>query len=178
MAIILSAADDKLVATKRRKPSSRPKYYNAELKAKITISEDFEAFLILLGPSRSTETLKWLNLVNTFGTNDADRDALVSQMLVIDTKDASNKYIELRPIVRQFNFFRNRFNISGFEDATEPGLLLADLQRAMSEIKVSGDRWNYQNLLDKALTEKLTTKGMTQDVKKQLNSWVSPLTSY
>jgi hypothetical protein len=178
MAIQLSAAQAKEVATKRRKPDSRPKYYNAELKSSTTISEDFEAFLILMGRGRTRETLDWLQKTSTLGIDDADRDALVAQALDADTADAIHKYIELRPIVRQFGYFRDRFNMTGFESVAEAGMLLGDLQRAIGEIKVSGDRWNHQRLWDAYVLDLLKKKGLTQDQKHQLNSWVNCLTAY
>jgi hypothetical protein len=178
MSILLTADQAKLVETKRRKPAQRPQYYNAELKQKVPITEDFEAFLILLGRDRSSATLKWINQSGEFSGDDADRDALVAAAIDKDTSDADNKYTELQFIVRQFNQFRDKFNMTGFESVGECGLLLADLQLAMGELKTSGDRWNHQVLWDTFMLEWLKNKGLTLDQKHELNSWVSPLTAY
>ena len=176
MAIQITDAQAKLVSTKRRK--TRPMYYSAEFKQKMAISEDFEAFLILLGRAKTREALDWHQKVASLSGEDSDRDALVSQALDNDTADADHKYIELRPIIRQFGYFREGFNLTGFENVTEAGMLLEDLQRAMAEIKISGDRWNNQKLWNLLNLELLTNRGLTLDQKHQLNSWVNTLTAY
>jgi hypothetical protein len=178
MAILLSAAQAKEVATKRRKPDNRPKYYNAEFKQSMIISEDFEAFLILMGRGRAREALDWLQKVSSLGIDDADRDALVAQAIDADKSDAIHKYIELRPIIRQFGYFRDRFSMTGFENVAEAGLLLADMQRAMGEITTTGNRWNHQKLWDDYNLDLLSKHGLTMDQNHQLNSWVNTLTAY
>lgn len=176
MAISLDVDQAKLVQTKKK--PVRPKYYNAEIKSKVEISEDFEAFLILLGRKKTKDTIKWLTQATKFAVYDGDRDALISQLINNDIVDSSHRYIELRPIVRSFETFRTGFNISGFEGVPECGLLLSDLQLAMSEIKVTGDRLMHQQLWGNLLLNNMISKGMTKDRTRELKSWSSPLSAY
>ena len=178
MAIIITADQEKLAATKRRLPDKRPKYYNADTQQQVTASEDFETFLILLGNSRSQAALDWTKKAASLGSNDADRDSLVAALVQNESDTANWKYIELRPIVRSFEQFRSQFNLTGFETVAEPGMFLADVQMAMGEIKLSGDRWNNHKLWADTLLANLSLRGMTMDRKRELNSWFNCFTAY
>jgi len=178
MAVLLDGSQAALVATKRLKPAQRPKYYNAALGAMVRIGEDFEAFLILQGRPRNKETVTWLQKATSFAIQDADRDSLINSLLVNEIEDAAAGANELAPIVEQFNKFRERYNMTGFEGVVEAGQLLADLQRPMSEIITLGARQKHRQQYAKLLKERLTNKGVTANQSKQINSWFESLTSY
>jgi hypothetical protein len=178
LAIIITTEQAKLVATKQRKPDARPKYYNANTQQQVAASADFEAFLILLGGQRSGEAINWTKKAAAMGSNDADRDALVAALLQNESDTANWKYIEMRPIVRSFEQFRTTFSLTGFESVPEPGMFLADVQLAMAEIKLSGDRWNSHKLWADTLLEQLSNRGITMARKRQLNSWFNCFTAY
>ena len=178
MALLLDANQISIVSTKRLKPTQRPKYYNAVLGSMTRISEDFEAFLILQGRPRNKETVDWLQKASGYAIQDADRDSLINYALANETEDATFGADELSPIVEQFNNFRQRFNMTGFEGVTEAGQLLADLQRPMNEIITLGSRHTHRQQYAKLLRENLTNNGLTADQSKQINSWFESLTTY
>jgi len=84
----------------------------------------------------------------------------------------------LSPIVDQFQEFRQRFNMTGFEGVTEAGQLLADLQRPMNEIIILGLRHKHRLKYASLLKVLLTRNGLTSDQSKQVNSWFESLTTY
>jgi len=178
MALLLDANQISIVSTKRLKPTQRPKYYNAVLGAMTRISEDFEAFLILQGRPRNKETVDWLQKASGYAIQDADRDSLINYALANETEDATFGADELSPIVEQFNNFRQRFNMTGFEGVVEAGQLLADLQRPMNEIITLGSRHTHRKQYAKLLRENLGNNGLTADQSKQINSWFESLTTY
>jgi len=178
VAILLDGSQAALVSTKRLKPTQRPKYYNAALGAMTRISEDFEAFLILQGRPRNKETVNWLKSAAGFSIQDADRDSLINSFLENELTDATAGSKELAPVVEQFNQFRSRFNMTGFEGVAEAGQLLADLQRPMNEIITLGSRHKHRQLFANLLRDRLVKKGLTADQSKQLNSWFESLTTY
>lgn len=178
MAVFLDATQASIVSTKRLKPSQRPKFFNATTGAMVTISEDFEAFLILQGRPRNKETVDWLTKATDYAIQDADRDSLLSYAIEHDDADAKAGSAELAPIVEQFNSFRQRYNMIGFESVAEAGQLLADLQRPMNEIISIGSRLTHRSRCAKLFKEKLINNGLTSDQSKQINSWFESLTTY
>jgi len=178
MAILLDANQASIVSTKRLKPSQRPKYFNASTGSMVTISEDFESFLILQGRPRNKETVDWLQKASGYAIQDADRDSLLNTAMLNEAEDAKAGAAELSPIIEQFNSFRQRFNMTGFEGVAESGQLLADLQRPMNEIITLGSRHTHRQVYAKLLRDKLSTGGLTANQSKQVNSWFESLTTY
>lgn len=178
MGILLDGNQAKIVATKRLKPEQRPKFFNAKIGAMTRISEDFEAFLILLGRPRSKETVSWLQNATNYSIQDADRDSLVNSALTNEMDDATACTKEIAPIMDQFNQFRARFNMTGFEGVTEAGQLLSDLQRPMNEIITLGSKHRHRQQYAKILQESLKSSGLTANQSKQMNSWFESLTTY
>jgi len=178
VAVLLDGSQAALVSTKRLKPEQRPKYYNAASGKMTRISEDFEAFLILQGRPRNKETVNWLQQASGFALKDADRDSLINSFLENEIADATSGAKELAPIVEQFDNFRTKYNMTGFEGVVEAGQLLADLQRPMSEITTLGARHKHRQIFANLLRKRLVNGGLTSDQSKQLNSWFESLTTY
>lgn len=178
MAITLDDSQASQVSTKRLKPTQRPKWFNAALGQMTRIGEDFEAFLILQGRPRNKETVTWLQNAVSYAIQDADRDSLLNTACKDEITDAKSASDELSPIVDQFNSFRQRFNMTGFEGVTEAGQLLADLQRPMNEIMILGNRHKHRKLYATKIQSLLVSKGLTANQTKQVNSWFESLTTY
>ena len=132
----------------------------------------------LVHVARNKETVNWLQKAAGYAIQDADRDSLINACLENEIVDAEAAALELSPIVDQFNQFRQRYNMTGFESVIEAGQLLADLQRPMSEILILGSRANHRKQCANLLRPKLINKGVTADQSKQLNSWFESLTTY
>ena len=178
MAVLLDATQVALVSTKRLPPTQRPKYFNAVIGAMTTISEEFEAFLILQGRPRNKEVVDWLQKASSYAIQDTDRDSLINAAIANEAEDAKAGAAELSPIIDQFNGFRQRFNMTGFESVAESGQLLADLQRPMNEIITLGARHTHRQVYAKLLRESLVNNGLTANQAKQINSWFESLTTY
>jgi hypothetical protein len=178
MAVLLDDNQASIVSTKRLKPSQRPKYFNASTGALTSISEDFEAFLILQGRPRNKEAVDWLQKAGGYAIQDADRDSLVNLAMENEAADAKAGADELAPVVEQFAAFRQRFNMTGFEGVAEAGQLLADLQRPMNEIITLGSRHGHRLRCARLLKERLAAGGLTAGRSKQMNSWFESLTAY
>jgi len=178
MSVLLDSSQASLVSTKRLKPNQRPKFYNAAQAKMTVISEDFEAFLILQGRPRNKETVNWLQQASSYAIQDADRDSLINSAIKNEMLDATAGSDELAPIVEQFNKFRARFNMTGFEGVSEAGQLLADLQRSMNEIMILGSKQIHRQRYAKVLGETLANNGLTANQSKQMNSWFESLTTY
>jgi len=176
--LLLDDNQERIVSTKRLDPNKRPKYYNSQAGGLIRISADFEAFLILQGRPRNKETVDWLQKASDYAIQDADRDSLVNAAMDNEIADAKAGTKEVSPIVDQFNQFRQRFNMVGFEGVTEAGQLLNDLQRPMNEIITLGSRHRHRQQYAAILKVRLVNNGLTSEQSKQLNSWFESLTTY
>lgn len=176
--IALDENQAKIVATKKLSPTKRPKYYDAKKGTKVQISEDFEAFLILMGKTRNKEALDWLSQANGYAIADADRDALIDKALDNELTEAQIAKAELSPIGEQFSRFRERFQLKGFEGVAEAGQFFADVQRPMGEILSLMGRHQHRVVFATLLKSQLLAQGVTRDQQKQIASWNEPLTSY
>jgi hypothetical protein len=178
MAVLLDEGQTSLVNTFKKPPGQLPKYYSAAKKAKVRISTDFEAFLLLMGgPSRS-DAVNWIQQARLYAAADADRDSLVATSLTNDLVDAIACQAELQPIFDAFQEFKSSFNLAGFEQVPECGLLIADLQRPMNEFQIMGGRLLHRQTFATLALASLHTHGVTNDHLSELNSWSGPLTAY
>lgn len=177
MAINLDDGQREFVAL-RRQGSNRPDYYNASLKKRTQISEDFEAFLILQGRQRNSETVNWLELAQDLTVLDSDRDALAAAAYKKDAADASASERELSPLIRLFTRFKESYALTGFEEVAEAGLLLADIQKPMLEIQSMINRLRHRQFYADIGLGLLRTKGVTTEQQNQINSWFGPLAAY
>jgi len=178
MAVTLNSDQVRAVTVKRLKPELRPKYFNAVVGEYKRISEDFESFLILQGRARNKEAVDWLQKASSYAVNDTDRDSLLNALAENEMEDAAATKKETDPITEQFNKFRDRYSHTGFENVTEAGQLLADLQQPMFEIITLGNRQLHRQIFAKLTIDKLIKGGITSNQAKQLNSWFEPLTTY
>lgn len=178
MGVTLDSGQREIVDIKKKKPSNRPNYYNSGTGANVRISEDFEAFLILQGRQRNQETVNWLNLALDLTIKDGDRDALAGQAITADVEDAEQAEREMKPLISLFNRFKTTYQLTGFEQVTEAGLLLADMQRPMSEIIGIVNRLKHRKQFGALVLADLKSNGVSQDREKQIRSWFSPLTAY
>lgn len=178
MAVVLSEGQSQIVNTKRLPPEDRPTYYNAALQVRETISADFEAWLILLGPQLSKQTMDWLQKSSSYAVRDADRDSLVNSACQNEIDDATASLDEIKPIIDQFSEFRGKLLVSGFEAIPEVGLLLSDLQAPMAELMNISARLQYRNIAASLIQAHLSENGITLERNTEITSWYGPLTAY
>lgn len=175
MALFLDDNQARLVDLKKK--TDRPEYYNSVQREKVTISEDFEAFLILQG-TKNQDTTTWLTQSAEMGIRDGDRDALAHLALMRDRQDAFFSELEIRPIIDLFDRFRAGYNIQNFEQVAECGLLMDDLQRQMRETQNIMARLKHRQNIARLSVQVLGENGMDADKEQQLNSWFVPLATY
>jgi len=178
MALSLDDNQQKIVDTKRKPQADHPKYYSASTGKFTPISDDFEAFLILQGRQRNSDTVKWLEQCTEFAKRDSDRDALAAVAIILDIDDATFSEKELSPLIRLFTRFRESYNMSGFENVAEAGALLNDVQISMSEINNITANLKHRKTYGKVAYDFLLNNGIGTEQSKQINSWFSPLAAY
>lgn len=155
----------------------RPKYYNASTLSEQTISQDFEAFLILQDAATIAETLTWLGTAGLLGTARMDRDAVLFEALIIDQQDASDQLEETTESTSLFSRFREAFQAGKFSETAEVSLILRDMQLMADELFSHQDRIDHlqhvQSRVQNVLSQQLSPAQL-----RQLQSWPTPLLSY
>lgn len=178
MSVFLDATQRSSVLGKRKPAGQKPQWYNGALSKKQTISDDFEAYLILQGRDQNKRTLEWLREASNYSIFDSDRDSLLDTFMTNEEKDAENAAFELFPLGDKFNRFKKKFLVAGFESVSEIGQILSDLQRPMLETMYIINKHKHRQIFCKIAHDKLAARGLTNDQKKQLDSWFVPLSAY
>ena len=178
MALNLDDNQRKIIDVKSKPEGTRPKFFNAGVGEMQEISTDFEAFLILQGRSRNTATVQWLDQCSEMTVRDLARDALAAQALKNDIDDAENSQFELSAYIDFFSNFKTGYDLSGFENVTEAGMLLQDLQRPMQEVQTLVNRLKHRQSYCTITMNTLSNSGVNALDKRQVDSWYSPLSAY
>jgi len=155
----------------------RPEYYNAESLQDTTISEDFEAFLILQDPVTIGATLGWLTTTSLLAELALDRKAVAFEALLVEQADTTDRLDELQLSTASFNLWRASFQAGKFSEASEVGLLVRDLQVQAGELFSQEARTIHrQAIVNRERQRQRQSIGNAQ--LRELQSWPTPLLSY
>ena len=176
MAISLTVAELKKVEASRR--SEKPKYYNATSETEVRISDDFEAFLILQGKGVKNEAKEWLS--KTLAMQDVNllRDALLADALNAELADVNASLDEANNSLTNFNNFRERFSAGKFASVGEVQRILNGSQHGIDDLVNLRDRLSHQKALNGILLTEVLTQGLSEDLIKEIGSWLGPLAAY
>lgn len=179
MSIDLSSEEKNIIASKRKPDSELPTYYNASLNKTVTISRDFESFLILLPDSVKQQAISWLNNSVKLSKINTDRDSLIEKMINNDAADASAQIDSVNAELGNFNEFREKFSSDDtFSSVTEVGQIISDMQRSIGELTMTQDRSTHLVILLDILKNRLSSNMNDEKIQEQLRSWSGPLSSY
>ena len=165
-----------IIQSNRKDP--RPVYFNAALGVETTISTDFEGFLILLEDTDKDQLITFLQQAKTDNNQMKDRDELIALALQNETTDSQLVKDAIDANAAEFAEFRNNLSVENFEQATEVGLLLNDLQRSLGEDVFKLDRMTHLNIFSKVTNQFFTQGQVTDNVIKEIDSWISVITEY
>jgi hypothetical protein len=110
----LSTADRELVAARSR-GAARPSYVVAGLTSasdvSVQISEDFEAFLIILSPDLKKSLLQFLSRAAPTSQND-DETALIAEVVSVRSKSYEQTYADVGRDVDSYDATRAALNVA------------------------------------------------------------------
>lgn len=175
---ILSDIEERKVQVNRRAIVNRPKFFNAQSEKFQVISEDFETFLILAESSSLNIAKDWLSKVVSLNSKNKDRDQLVAESIFLDKQDAIQKSFEAGVWIDEFTEFKNKFNSQRFNEVSEVGLIIRDLEIFIGEHLLNIDRYTHLDILADVLQVRHGLNQTTENLQKQLESWAEPLTAY
>jgi len=163
------------VSSNRRAP--RPRYFDATAQAEQEISPDFEAFLILQDAATITATLTQIATAGLLAEIRMDRDAVAFEALVADIGDRSTKQSEIEGTTAIFNEWKDLFRAGKFNDVSEVGLLIQDIQATGEEMFVTEERLKHLEMVHNRVKERIR-QGVSTAQLQQLQSWPTPLLAY
>jgi hypothetical protein len=158
--------------------ADKPTYLSGDPAQSVTISDDFEAFLILQNKPAKQEAVSWTSQALTNQDIDLLRDLLLADALTADQNDASAALQEVEAELARFDEFRNRFAPGKFASVGEVQLLLSDLQLGLDRLVSLKDRLRHLEVYDTVQSTLLLSAGLTEGQIKQTGSWIGPLLAY
>jgi len=153
----------------------RPTYYSAILRQDIQISEDFEAFAILVEPDLREEIIDRLGQANE---GDPVRRRLYEEAISFEQQDAQERLLVLERQVAGFGAFRQNVIASPAGSSPDIAPLIQDVQRNIGIVAEDRERM-YHRLQVARVLESLNTRQEGGDnIQKQRDSWEEVLSTY
>ncbi len=174
----LTNSEAQTVRSRRREDGERPTYYNSGTGTETEISDQFEAFLILLSTGVKTEAVTWINAIANLMP---DREEWSEALLETIQQQVSNAQLladDIGTTYSGYEQFRTNFRIDGFEDIVEIGLMLDDLQIGMGELNDRARTAKHLEVISGLLEVRSDSETFDDSRLQQLRSWVTPLMTY
>lgn len=157
--------------------TTRPKYFSASTGTEQTISEDFEAFLILQDAATISATLAWLSAAGLLATQQLDRDAIAFEANVAEQTDTADQLDEVTTTTTAFNAWRTAFRAGKFSDTPEVSLIIRDLQLLAEELFANEARLVHLQRIEQR-TNNFLRQSITSAQLREMQSWPTPLLTY
>jgi GTPase SAR1 family protein len=179
MALVLTAEEQTKVSKKRRTDAALPTYFSASSKADVSISRDFESFLILSSDDMKTSAIDWINKSLSLNKTNSLRDSLAS---LVATQEAGNAKLMVDAYdaqLQNFESFRKNFETSSrFGAVEEVNLFLSDLQQVLEELVLNRGRAQFDQTMAALSSNNVNLTGVSQERLEELQSWNSVLSAY
>lgn len=183
MALTVPLASNELKKVKARSKSSRPTYFSALNGIDVEISEDTEAFLILLKPEVKIKMAQYIQTVTSAEDLRTDRDELLLEFLTDDIDQLKSASEEALSASGDFALYTNILSTGKFGRVEDVTLLLKDLARGFPERLSLVDKLRFQTNQALVVKDKMELSNYwggfeSDDYKKQFQSWLGPILSY
>lgn len=158
--------------------SPRPQYFNSSFKSYVTISQDFESFLVLADAGAKAAALSWIQTLVEFSPNVTQSDDLLKEW--VETEEGSVEEVdgELTSLLEEFDKFRSAFKAGKFSSVTEVQRFLAATQAKLYLLTDMRDALDYRKRIRTKTSADLTNKGNPSDIDEELLSFMIPISSY
>ena len=172
--------EEELVKIKKKSRTSEtlPTFYNSNTEQFQPISRDFEAFLILSEQKTLGTAKEWLSKVRTTSESNLERDKIVSNAILLDNQDASNKRKEANESIKCFEAFKDTFSIGKFGKVVETGMLTRDMDLFAGEQTFTMERAAHLETLTNLVDIRHSRNQVTPQLQKELESWNDVLVAY
>lgn len=169
--------DSELATVESRRKRARPQMFDPGNGVTQTISKDFESWLILTDKSVKQSTIKQIkNLLDSEADSDFQDLFTLTCDLEKDSLDAETA--DLESATSSFSEWRSNPGISGWQDVTEIGWMLQELQQGFNPIADQEDVTHTDLLRAGALQRLLTSKDSEARRETRLKAILSVLNAY
>lgn len=169
--------DAEIAKVESQRKATRPQVYDPSSGAAQTISKDFEAWLILTDKSVKQNTIKQ---IKSLLDSEADSDFQDLFSLAVDMeKDSIDQEIgDLSGATSAFTDWRGDAGITGWQDVSEIGWMLQELQQGLNPI-AEKEEATHMDLLRKAASERLLTSTKSEARREtRLKALLAVLNAY
>lgn len=169
--------DAELANVESKRKTTRPQIYDPNNGAAQSISKDFEAWLILSDKSVKQNTIKQ---IKSLLDSEADSDFQDLFTSACDNeKDSLDQEIDdLSSATSAFTEWRGDAGITGWQDVSEIGWMLQELQQGLNPISEKEDAIHFDLLRAAALQRLLTSKQSEARRETRLKALLAVLNSY
>jgi len=162
----------------RRRKSTRPAYWSASAGAFSEISQDFEAYIILLQQGLRAKLGTVLKNSTDLATRQKDRDELLAEVIQAEINDSKKTVDELDNTLSAYSSFEQEVGFSAWADVPEVSLMAQDIRRGVREINMARRQAVHDYIVASIAKRSLEQGIVTENVKQQMRSWSIPLGSY
>lgn len=174
MADEIDTEQEALLALKRL-GNAKPSYFDASQDQFVVISDEFEAFCVLLDPDVREEIIERLSIANE---GDPARQEIYAEAAKKEEADARLVLPDFDAAVDGFGAFREEITLQAFGTNTAVAPLIQDIQRGIGGVSEMRER-AYHTLQTARVLKFLHTRGEGTDGQRtQRESWEPILTLY
>lgn len=181
MALNLTAEQQTQVASRRKDPSKRPKVFNAKTGTDEVISEDFEAFVILLDTESKSSAIGWINAASDFKSQDEDRRAVMAEFLDSEFDSLAARTQEIVDTVGDFEKVKASITTllaKGGSTVPQVQTLINNMSFLLGEYGEKLDRTINAQIVNRLVYKRYVEEADFEAVRKELRSYVTALLAY
>ena len=172
---ILTPEQEALVRSKRQ--SVKPTVYDPNGTSSTSISNDFEAWLIVSAQGTRSKLLDWLNTILSSESNKEFED-LLKETLASETSYLASQLTDVEAQTTSFDAWRADPGVDGWQDVAEIAWLMQELQQGISVNAEKEDLEHLRALKEAVDARHFLSKDSIANRKDRLNAWVTALNSY
>ena len=171
----LTSAQSAILESKRK--TSKPQVYNPNGSSATTISNDFEAWLILSSSGVKGPLQEWISQLLQ-QDEEKDYQDLLKEMLDKEEASLDAQESALSAQTSAYQDWRASQGVRGWEDVAEVAWMLQELE-AGNAAYASQEDLDHRQALRKAVAARLVTSpDSTANKKARLSAWIAALNTY
>lgn len=155
----------------------RPKYYSASSGQEITISYEFESYVINLTDAQKSSVISRLRKAIQTSNKRSIRDDLAYQALDIEASNCGGVKQELTTTLGESASYESD-TISSNGDIGEVALMVDDMASGYALPMFQYDEAKYGLVYNALLRDSITNNDNSDAAKKELSSWIDIIQQY
>lgn len=155
----------------------RPMYYSSASGSSVTISYEFETYIINLTDSQKSSVIARLRKAVDTSNKRTIRDDLASQALKIDGSNCGAAKQELSVTLGEFESYEND-TLASNGDINEVSMMIDDMASGYALPMFLSEEAQYGIVYASLLKTEITSGDSNSDFKKEITSWIDVIQQY